>query len=174
LGKYRNKILSYTHIDHLIDSIATLTEEARGRHFVKWPILGVYVYPNPLPIPADYPGEIAQLKQWMHQRIDWLDNNFPQTGRCWPANTGGTLIAKVYPNPLSISNTLKIYAKKSQAVYLQFFDGTGKLLYQNRRNLIEGENVFTNEVNTAKWSKGIYYLRCVSVTGETCTQKLIK
>jgi hypothetical protein len=173
-NSFRNNILSFNYLDHLIDSIATLTEEARGRHFSKWPILGTYVWPNPQPIPTDYPGEIAALKQWIRDRINWLDDNFPQTGRCWPANLEGTLIAKVYPNPLSISNTLKIYAKKNQAVYLQFFDGTGKLLYQNRRNLIEGENVFTNEVNTAKWSKGIYYLRCVGANGETSTQKLIK
>ena len=173
-NSYRNNFLSINYLDHLIDSIATLTQEARGRHFVKWPILGTYVWPNPQPIPTDYPGEIAALKQWIRDRINWLDDNFPQTGRCWPANLEGTLIAKVYPNPLSISNTLKIYAKKNQAVYLQFFDGTGKLLYQNRRNLIEGENVFTNEVNTAKWSKGIYYLRCVGANGETSTQKLIK
>lgn len=171
---FRNKILSYSHLDHLIDSIASLTEEARGRHFVKWPILGTYVWPNPQPIPADYPGEIAQLKQWMHERIDWLDDNFPQTGRCWPEASGGTLIAKVYPNPLSINNTLKIYAKKSQVVYLQFFDGMGRLLYQNRKNVVEGENVFANEVNTTKWTKGVYYLRCTSLTGETFTQKLIK
>lgn len=171
---YRNKILSNAHIDHLIDSIATLTEEARGRHFVKWPILGTYLWPNPQPIPADYPGEIAALKQWMRDRINWLDDNFPQKGRCWPSNSGGTLIAKVYPNPLSISNTLKIFAKKSQVVYVQIFNGIGKLVYQNRKNLVEGENVFTNEVNTAQWTKGIYFIRFTSSTGETSTQKLIK
>ena len=171
---FRNNILSFSHLDHLIDSIASLTEEARGRHFAKWPILGTYVWPNPQPIPADYQGEIAALKQWMRDRIDWLDSNFPQNGRCWPGSSGGTLIAKVYPNPLSISNTLKIFAKKSQVVYLQIFNGTGKLVYQNRKNLVEGENVFTNEVNTAQWTKGIYFIRCTSSTGETSTQKLIK
>jgi hypothetical protein len=157
----------------LIDSIALLTEEARGRHFARWPILGTYVWPNPQPVPSDYPGEIAQLKQWLQARIEWLDNNMPQSGRCWPDNSGGTFISSVYPNPLSSNNTVKIISKKSQMVNLQYYNSMGKLIYQAQQSLIEGENYFYN-LNTSNWPKGVYYFRCINTSGEIHSQKLIK
>ena len=172
-NSYRKNIINEEHLFHLIDSIALLTEEARGRHFARWPILGTYVWPNPQPVPSDYPGEIAQLKEWLQARIEWLDNNMPQSGRCWPDNAGGTFISSVYPNPLSSNNTVKIISQKSQFVNLQYYNSMGKLMYQAQQSLIEGENYFYN-LNTTNWPKGVYYFRCINTSGEIHSQKLIK
>lgn len=67
------------HLDsifHEIDSMALLVDEAQQRNFKQWPILGVYVWPNPGVLPTTYAGEINKLKTWMQQRIGWLDNTF--------------------------------------------------------------------------------------------------
>ncbi len=78
----RQTTLSFASINKLIDSVVTVTAEARERHFAKWPVLGVYVWPNPYPIPRTYEGEIRTLKQWLYDRITWLDQNIPHKGAC--------------------------------------------------------------------------------------------
>jgi hypothetical protein len=67
------------HLDsifHDIDSMALLVDESQQRNFKQWPILGVYVWPNPGVLPTTYSGEINKLKTWTQQRIAWLDNAF--------------------------------------------------------------------------------------------------
>ena len=78
----RTGLLSIQNINHQIDSIAALVNEAQVRHYTKWPILGQYVWPNPSPIPTTYQGEIIALKSWIANRIAWLDINMPQTTYC--------------------------------------------------------------------------------------------
>jgi len=62
---------------HLIDFSATVLQEdaAVDRNFIVWPILGEYVWPNPRPIPKDYPAEIAYLSTWIQKRLQWMDAN---------------------------------------------------------------------------------------------------
>ncbi|HEY6977671.1 MAG TPA: CotH kinase family protein, partial [Chitinophagaceae bacterium] len=78
----RQTVLAETNIFQVIDSIASLTAEARERHFTQWPVLGEYVWPNPQPIPTTYEGEISVLKSWISTRLQWIDNNLDQSGKC--------------------------------------------------------------------------------------------
>ena len=67
---------SFLHTDSLhalIDGWATYLNESQERNFTEWPILGTYVWPNPSPIPTTYAGEIGKLKQWITDRLTWLD-----------------------------------------------------------------------------------------------------
>lgn len=109
-----------------IDSLAALLNESMGRNFERWPILGVYVWPNPSPIPSDYAGEISNLKAWLHNRISWLDNNIP--GNCTVAmdETERALLHPVaFPNPCE--NQLRLIWDASQLsirkVYILSIDG---------------------------------------------------
>ena len=47
------------------------------RNFVRWPILGSYVWPNWF-IANTYQEEIAWMKNWLKDRLTWMDN---QIGR---------------------------------------------------------------------------------------------
>lgn len=78
----RETSLSNTRIFKLIDSIVDLTQEARFRHFTRWPVLGQYIWPNMQPVPTSYPGEIIQLKNWFTKRIDWIEQNLPNRRAC--------------------------------------------------------------------------------------------
>lgn len=74
----RNTTLSNTHFFGIIDSMAGVLEEAQGRNFKFWPILGKYVWPNPGFLPPTYAGEVAKMKGWIFERFAWLDFTFGQ------------------------------------------------------------------------------------------------
>jgi hypothetical protein len=69
----RQTTLSLPAVYGKIDSMAALVNESQTRNFDFWPILGVYVWPNPGALPETYAGEILKLKLWIAGRINWLD-----------------------------------------------------------------------------------------------------
>lgn len=71
----RGSTLSQSHINFLIDSMANDLKDAQQRNFTRWNILGQYVWPNPMPVPQDYDGEINYLKNFITNRMSFLDAN---------------------------------------------------------------------------------------------------
>jgi len=67
--------LSNAALDALIDSITDLTEEARVRNFTRWPILGVYVWPNYDWQGNDYEDEVDYFRDFLMKRVAWMDVN---------------------------------------------------------------------------------------------------
>ncbi len=115
-----------------IDSLAEILGGATDRNFTKWPILGVYVWPNPSPIPADYPGEIDKLKDWTGFRITWLDEHW--TGTCdivtAVAENGDENKAGVYPNPTD--NILNF--REKNVTEIMVCNLTGQAVLKNKVN----------------------------------------
>lgn len=59
---------------------AKTIEAARQRNFEKWPIQGVYVWPNHV-VKESYEEELAYLLDWIDLRTRWLDENMPVIGQ---------------------------------------------------------------------------------------------
>ncbi|MBK7174793.1 MAG: CotH kinase family protein [Bacteroidales bacterium] len=97
----RQNILSNDWFDNYIDSTAAQLDESQQRNFATWPVLGIYLWPNPWPFPTTYQGEINNLKNWLHNRLAWLDANMP--GTCYTTaleNVNNAVgVMKIYPNP---------------------------------------------------------------------------
>jgi subtilisin-like proprotein convertase family protein/PKD repeat protein len=75
----RQTTLSIATLYNYIDSMAAYINEAQVRHFQRWPILGVYTWPNPTPLATTFAGEISNMKNWIAARMTWLDANMPGT-----------------------------------------------------------------------------------------------
>ncbi len=71
----RNGIFSTDNIISVIDEKALWLDEAQERNFEKWPILGLYIWPNPAPFPKTYAEEISNMKAWITDRLEWIDAN---------------------------------------------------------------------------------------------------
>ena len=170
----RSNVLSQQNIFNLIDSVATLTTEARQRHFAQWPILGQYVWPNPEPIATTYEGEINTIKTWVAARLVWMDNNLINTGGCatMPTIPADEVIIKTYPNPLLSNATIIIQSPIVQNIQMQVFDMAGKKIYQQQVALIIGNNSIA--LNTSNWAKGIYQLNCITDSGKKISKRLLK
>lgn len=55
-----------------MDQKATYLGSSQYHNFTKWDILNTYVWPNPV-VTGTYLGEISYTKNWLSQRIAWMD-----------------------------------------------------------------------------------------------------
>lgn len=123
----RQTTFSTTELFQVIDSIALKLNTAKDRHFDTWPLLGVYTWPNPSPIPADYPGEIQAMKDWIQLRFNWMDNNLP--GICHLGLENTPLSADhitAWPNPFNEWIHVNIFLPSDQHLTLAVTDMLGQ------------------------------------------------
>lgn len=126
----RDNILSDVWFDNYIDSVALVLNESQQRNFIVWPILGSYVWPNPWPFPQTYEEEITNLKNWIHNRLFWLDENLP--GTCHSIGiaqlTEKTSFLTVNPNPAGYDLKVTYTPSGNKNVVLRMCDPSGHLL----------------------------------------------
>jgi hypothetical protein len=73
----RKTTLSNARLEFLIDSMINYVgNAATNRHYLKYPIIGTYVWPNYY-VGNTYKEETDTLKSWINKRLAWLDNNIP-------------------------------------------------------------------------------------------------
>jgi len=170
----RNDLLSDASFDHYIDSLALVLDESKERNFTVWPILGVYVWPNPWPYPLTYAEEIETLKGWIHNRLDWLDNNIP--GTCYSVGTENTQIRlpvlSVFPNPAKDNLRVNINTGIESRLSLSISDPSGRIaLHETVVTGSDGSAVWLPDISGLK--PGVWFLR----TGDgpvTGTTKFVK
>jgi len=127
----RTKTLDLNYLDTYIDSLGNYLNEAQQRHFQRWPIIGIYTWPNPSPIPTSYQGELDALKTWNHNRFPWLDDNWP--GTCYSVGLDGegkTLESSlsVYPNPASSNISMNYFLSAKSRVTIQLVNSLGETI----------------------------------------------
>ena len=73
-AQYRRNNLREDRIMATVDSLANMltSNGAEHRNSLAWPRWGEYVWPNYY-IADDYTDEISWLKEWLHDRIAWMD-----------------------------------------------------------------------------------------------------
>lgn len=170
----RQSSLGMDRINHLIDSIYTLTAEARQRHFQKWPTLGKYVWPNPEPIASTYNGEIDYLVKWIGDRLSWIDKNIPNDGPCYdyPASLPESITISGFPNPVTTSWSIIIKSKMAQKLEIMAVDAMGRRVFTKTLSVNAGYNSFA--VDMRGWQTGVYIFKFVAASGEEKLEKIMK
>lgn len=163
----RNSTLSGAHINHLIDSVVGLLNEASVRHFQRWDVLGKYIWPNPQPIANSYTQEIDYLKKWISDRTTWMDYNLPNKGGCKlhfipDADVVKSFTAKWTPNPYTSFARLVINANYTQYINMRITDINGRVVESRTLFVTEGVNVFSNFPGLASRSTGMYIVQLTS------------
>jgi hypothetical protein len=161
----RKSVLSETHINHLIDSVALLLNEAQERHYQKWPILGINVgTPEPGIQPDTYSGEIDKFKNWISTRLTWLDKNM--IGRSDAFIEGYMASCRIFPNPaedyLNIESDTII-----NRVILYNISGVMK-------KSVSGLYDYSVSLNLVDINPGFYLVRIFFSDGEILTRRIIK
>ncbi len=91
----RTSTLSEGHIESIIDSIAGYLGPAIDRNFERWDIIGTYVWPNYF-IGESYSEEVDYLKDYINERLSWIDANLPGEGLdCASSDEGSIIISEI-------------------------------------------------------------------------------
>lgn len=167
--RWENLRLNQLHLDTIlnyIDTMALYLDESQQRNFLQWNILGTYVWPNNY-IGMTYANEIIYLKNWITNRIAWIDANIP--GNCYTIGVD-ELVTKnsfsVYPNPTSNYLTVNFSNNRSEK-YISLYDAQGKMLSK----MITYKTSL--QLNISIYPKGIYLLE-VMEDNQHQTEKIIK
>ena len=161
----RNTILDTSNLFHFIDSLENIINDAQERHFTRWPILGVNVGTPEIGIqPTTYSGEIIKFKNWISERLIWLDNNMP--GNC--PNVGINELKKpyvvTYPNPSL--ETLNIYSEAEIAKII-IYDNIG-------REIKSLSNLRSNNISLdVKKLKGFFTVKIILSNGQRIKKNII-
>lgn len=160
----RGNLLSTAHLDSLIDSMVVDVNEAQARHFITWPILGVYTWPNPSPIPGTYQGEIDALKAWIMNRTGWMDANLP--GNCIDVGVAeGSAITtgiNAFPNPFSNTVTLDFSLVKPASVVLEIYNSLGEKIRAVPYAGTAGNNQLQLDLSGNSIAEGVYLVKLTS------------
>lgn len=154
--------LSTEYIYSTIDSLITLIDAAKTRNFTKWNILNEYIWPNNY-IGGSYTNEINYMKNWIDDRLEWLDINI------------GSLTTAVesisespnhyfYPNPAF--DYLNISAEiNSDIIDLSIYNITGQLILKSKeqRRIILPSDILN----------GIYLVKAITKNNKNLIDKII-
>ncbi len=163
----RTGLLADTTLFNYIDSIAAYIDEAKDRNFETWDILGTYVWPNPSPIPTTYEGEILNLKTWITNRLEWMDNHLP--GICnntFVSSKAQSFGVVAYPNPATDILFVEIFDYSGSEVLISIKDISGRPVMEMKGST----NRFVIDLSGTK--HGVYSLNVTS-GGMTYSQKLV-
>jgi len=150
----RASFLTNDYFINKIDSIATVLDAAQQRNYVRWPILGTYVWPNQY-VGATYADELNFLKTWILQRLAWMDTNMPGNCSLVTAVNPESGI-RIFPNPFTES----LFVEVDNALTtneVEVFDLTGRVVYKTTfSEQFEWEGV---NQSGGRLASGIYVVR---------------
>lgn len=170
----RKTVLAEAALFQHIDSTAAYLEESQARNFVKWPILGQYVEPNPSPIPQTYAEEISRVKDFISQRLAWMDANMP--GACPLISTVENTIAenglRIYPNPFVHDFSVSYKLTGNSRVKIEVVNLVGEqvaLIYNGEKTA----GSYYEEIPAGRLSAGAYLVR-LSADNFVAYRKMVK
>ncbi len=162
----RKSVLHSDSVMAYIDKQVEYIGPAVDRNFNRWPILGVYVWPNSF-IGKTHQEDVNNLKSWIRQRLAWMDSQ-------WLIVTGADTIEytaelMIYPNPANDRIFIRwpghiIYDQK-----IEIFD------YRGVCHLISSSDGNSNqaEIDISGLSNGLYLVRLTGENGSR-TAKILK
>ncbi len=151
-------------------------QNAQQRNFALYPIFGTSVNNEPMPLSANYDEEIAKIKQYLRDRLIFLDSQWLTTEDC--EIVGINHIRNVQditmsPNPATDMVDLKFELGHKVSLRVAAYNILGQCVFeQNVDNLSGGAHSL--QVNCAAWAPGVYSVVLRTQDGAQWFGKLVK
>ncbi|MVM31657.1 T9SS type A sorting domain-containing protein [Spirosoma sp. HMF4905] len=170
----RKNVLKTERIQTYIDSVATELTEARTRNFQRWPVIGVYVWPNGY-VGQTYQQEIDYLKTWVKNRLEWIDSAILPFGTDLLATEStDSFKLTVSPNPSAGDVTVQYQLKQRANVRVTITDATGRVTHTiTWPNQSAGEHQEMIPARSLPASQGTYFLQ-LDADGQPVSRKLLR
>lgn len=153
-AELRSNQLQTSRLHTYIDSVYTvLNSEATFRNFQRWPVIGQYVWPNYF-VGSSYSAEVNWLKNWITNRMNWLDANMPKVITAVEENPS----FQIYPNPFLNEVYLEYTLAEPGKVEVEWFDSTGKTVHKISETQTS-MGTYQLTIHTQYWPSGLYYFR---------------
>jgi hypothetical protein len=123
-----------------IDSTAQALNEAQARNFQKFNILNIYVWPNNF-IGDSYESEINYLKDWISERLLWMDQAIDQTVTSLDEPDLIAKGIKVAPNPFSDEVNFE-FLNSLSTLEIEIYNILGEKLFNMKPDLKGNSNRF--------------------------------
>ena len=171
------------HTDSLlayIDSMVVYLADAVERNYVVWPVIDKELfYPNYNSL--TYEEEIWNIKNWLLDRLDWLDNNVDDIyyevnyDNVHEIAEGWEFNYELYPNPFNEGLTVDIFTSRAGSIQFELWDMTGRRQYESSRDIEPGNvQIILNDSRLNTVLPGIYLMRIILDGNLVSTQRVIK
>ncbi|GAB3706043.1 CotH kinase family protein [Spirosoma flavus] len=170
----RKNILRTDRIHTYIDSTANVLTESRTRNFERWPVIGVYVWPNGF-VGKTYQEEIYYLKTWVKNRLEWMDNAILGVGAlALAAEPTATFDVTVSPNPSTDNVTLRYELAQRATVQLLIIDPAGRSVQRlTWPNQSSGGHEAILPAHALPTAPGTYILQ-LNADGKPISRKMVR
>jgi len=174
-NELRSNKFSNVNLNSIIDSCTIRLNAAQQRNFLKFNILNTYIWPNNY-VGGTYSKEIIYLKNWVRDRLSWLDSQFNLINIINGQNTisADSFEILTYPNPFTASITLKFNITSNSSVNILIQDIMGKTVISSLKQCNEGVNEFNFKAKNFYNGSNLYIYKVI-INGELVhSGKLIK
>ncbi|GAB4012420.1 hypothetical protein GCM10028808_28460 [Spirosoma migulaei] len=171
----RKTVLKTERIQAYVDSVANVLTEARTRNFQRWPVIGVYVWPNGY-VGQTYQQEVDYLKTWVKNRLEWMDTAIiPFGSEILATEPTDPFKLTISPNPSSGGDIMVQYQLQQRAnVRLTITDATGRAVHALAwPNQSAGDHQELLPARSLPSASGVYYLQ-LDADGKPVSRKIIR
>jgi len=142
--KLRERVISKNTINSFIDSCQNVLKSAQVRNFEKFNVLNTYVWPNNY-IGGTYINEVNYLRNWISDRIDWLDSQMDKIVPVfvvanYETSSPDNIKPIVYPNPFSEKFSIEIDSRKYANVDILIENLLGQIVCRKTVSTGSGSN----------------------------------
>jgi hypothetical protein len=167
----RENSLSDGRIIEVCDSLVNLLTTASERNFDRWQILDQWVWPNYF-VGSSYWQEVNWLKDWITERLRWLDFAMPGDCGSEPGMPPPDFAFDIYPNPFTSKFTIQIQSDANLMYKIQLFTVNGQMVHDLNLQVVEGPNSF--DINTGNLQSGVFIYRLTKGYSEVSVGKIVK
>lgn len=175
---------SFLHTDSLfanIDARVNFLAESLDRNYTVWPVIDQYLF-QPNYISTSYENEIYNIKNWISDRLDWIDDHINDIfydvdiyNDVEPVYTERFFGFEVFPVPFT--DELQIVFSSSQKAHLrsEIYDVSGQLKFAEEFYIDAGiSNINIDNSIIQSLASGVYFMRVIRENELTSVRKIIK
>lgn len=180
----REDILNIKNLEQFVDSVADTLDESQQRNFEIWIGPGDPKLPEDGWFPPTYPidhletyaDEIDYLKDWMMDRISWMDQTISTFSdvsfKDEPNFPTGFDLKQNYPNPFNSFTFIEFQLQKKDFVELNIINSRG-VTVQTLLNEFRSDGIHQIKFASSDLVSGIYFYRLKISSGEQSVKKMI-